>query len=64
MVCILPFTLLAEIQGDLLWNSFTDVNLCPQTCYTHVRRVWRDWNATLTTKTKTEKQYFNYNNAI
>lgn len=41
-----PFTLLAEVHGDLLGDSLGDVHLSAQTGHTHVGRVGRDGGAT------------------
>ncbi len=46
-----PFTLPAEMDGDLLGNAFRDIHFIPQAGDAHVGWVRRNGNATHTAKT-------------
>jgi hypothetical protein len=40
------------VQCCLLWDSFSNINLCSYTSYTHIRRIWLYSNTTLTTQSE------------
>ena len=46
VVWAVPFTLLAEVQIDLLGDSLGDVHCGPEARHTHVGWVWGDGDAT------------------
>lgn len=46
VVWVVPFTLLAEVQVDLLGDSLRDVHCGPEARHAHVGWVWMDGDAT------------------
>ena len=47
---LVPFTLLAEMHSNLLWDSIRDVHLSSQTGDAHVGWIWRNRDATCAAK--------------
>lgn len=53
-----PFTLFAEMDGDLLWDSIGDVHLGSQARHTHVGWVRGNGDATCAAKAVNMKAFF------
>lgn len=59
-----PFTLFAEMDGDLLWNSIRDVHLGPQAGHAHVGWVRGNRDATCAAKAVKRKHFFFLNPCV